>query len=269
MDNITSRKRHLSLWSGALLASVFLTGCLESQVKPETTVRNGMQDIMPAYSGARAKAAVTDFSWSTGGQKVTFGIAGVQFNYASNQQAAEAEGLKDMLTTAMVQSKRFRVLERQNVESLKTEIGLQEDGYTDDTGVQKGGFKGVDLVVMAAVTGWDPGSSGGKGSISGLLGKRANALLGAANAGYSKSYMAMDIRIVDARTSEILAATSVETTAKDVNIGGALGVLTGGNKLSGGLSGHANTPMEKAIRSTIVQATKFIAENTPQEYMKH
>jgi len=252
-----------------LLITFTLGGCLQQQTKPQTKISAGMEEIMPAYSGPRAKAAVTDFSWSTGGQKTTFGVAGIQFNYSNSTQAAEAEGLKDMLTTAMVQSKRFRVLERQNIDSLKSEIDLQEDGYTDDTGVQRGDFKGVDLVVMAAVTGWDPGTSGTKGSIAGLLGKSASALIGAANAGYKTSSMAMDIRIVDSRTSEILAATSVETTAKDVNIGGALGVLTGGSGLGGGLSTYANTPMEKAIRSTIMEATKFIAENVPQEYMVH
>ena len=79
----------------------------------------------------------------------------------------------------------------------------------------------------------------------------------------------MDIRIVDARTSEVLAATSVQTEATDVNFGAALGALTGRGSMSGALGSYSRTPMEKAIRSTIVEATKYVVENTPQEYLLH
>ena len=93
--------------------------------------------------------------------------------------------------------------------------------------------------------------------------------MGAVSGGYNKSTMAMDIRIVDAATTEVLAATRVEGVAKDINIGAALGALTGGGNLSGSLGGYAKTPMEKAIRSCIYEATKYIIENTPAEYMIH
>jgi len=259
-----------NLKSCMLLAfCVVLSGCLQSQTKPEVTVDRGLQDMMPKYDGPRAVTAVTDFSWSVGGNKTTFGIAGVEFSYSNQKQAAEAAGLRDMLTTAMFQSGRFRVLERQNVKSLKKEIGLSEDGYTDDSGIQRGGFKGAELVVMAAITGWEPGTSGGKGNVGALLGNKAGALLGAVSGGYKKSSMAMDIRIVDAKTSELVAATSLSTTSKDVSIGGALAGFTGGSGMGGGLSAYAKTPMEKAIRTTILEAAKYIAENTPETYLKH
>jgi curli biogenesis system outer membrane secretion channel CsgG len=90
---------------------------------------------------------------------------------SSSESSGYTTGLRDMLTTAMVQSKRYRVLECQNMDSLKSEMALT-------------GF----------------GGSGGMG---------------------------------------------------------------------GGLGGYAKTPMEKAIRTCLYNATKFIAENTPQEYMKY
>ena len=174
-----------------------------------------------------------------------------------------------MLTTSLVQSRRYRVLERQNIDSIKSEIGLQEGGYTDETGVARGQVKGIDIAVVASITGWDPGTKGASGSVGGLLGKRAGALLGAVSGGYSKSSMAMDIRLVDAATTEILAATTVRGTATDVNIGGALAALTGGGGMGGSLGAFASTPMEKAIRTCIYEATKFVAENTPGEYLKY
>lgn len=246
-----------------------LSGCLESMVKPEASVDTGLETQLPAYSGPRAKVAVTDFDWNVGESKTTIGIGGTDISFTGSEYAGISEGLKDMLTTALVQSKRYRVLERQNIDSVKSEIGLQEDGYTDDTGIQRGAIKGADIAVIASVTGFDPGTSGASGKVSGLLGKRASALMGAVSGGYNKSTFAMDIRIVDSATSEVLAATRVESIAKDVNVGAALGALTGGGNLGGALGGYARTPMEKAIRTGIYEATKYIVDNTPGEYMRH
>lgn len=246
-----------------------LSGCLESMVKPEASIDPGLETQLPAYSGLRAKVAVTDFDWSVGSNQATIGIGGTKLSFSSSEYAGISEGLKDMLTTALVQSKRYRVLERQNIDSVKSEIGLQEDGYTDSTGVKRGAVQGADIAVIASVTGFDPGSSGGSGKIGGLLGKKASALMGAVSGGYKKSSMAMDIRIVDSATTEVLAATRVEGVARDINIGAALGALTGGGDLSGSLGGYAKTPMEKAIRSCIYEATKYIVDNTPAKYMIH
>jgi curli biogenesis system outer membrane secretion channel CsgG len=90
---------------------------------------------------------------------------------SSSESYGYTTGLRDMFTTAMVQSKRYRVLERQNIDSLKSEMALTGSGYTDKTGVTKGAVKGADLLVMGAITGWEPGTSGGGGG----LGRRRHA----------------------------------------------------------------------------------------------
>ncbi len=226
---------------------------------------------LPPYNGPRARVAVADFEWKVGGHgsktKMTFG--GQTVEVAHTQQTGYTTGLRDMLTTAMVQSKRYRVLERQNLGSLQKEMALGSSGYTDKTGVQKGKIKGADLMVMGAITGWEPGTSGaGGGGGGGLFGK-AGAIFGAVKGGYKKSSMAMDIRIVDTHTSEVLAATRVEGVAKDVNLGGALAGFGGSGGMAGALGGYAKTPMEKAIRTCLYNATKYIVENTPQQYMRH
>jgi curli biogenesis system outer membrane secretion channel CsgG len=248
---------------------LLLSGCLESMVKPEASVDTGLETQLPPYTGLRAKVAVTDFDWNVGSNQTTIGIGDTNLSFSSSEYAGISDGLKDMLTTSLVQTKRYRVLERQNIDSVKSEIALQEDGYTDGTGVKRGAVKGADIAVIAAITGFDPGSSGASGKVSGLLGKSASALIGAVSGGYNKATIAMDIRIVDSATTEVLAATRVEGVAKDVNVGAALGALTGGGNLSGALGGYAKTPMEKAMRIVIYEATKYIAENTPAEYMRY
>ncbi len=265
------------IWKGfgLILCAVALLGlasCLESQVKPKATVDTGLEQLLPPYNGPKARVAVARFEWKVGGSGSRTTIRGLGMSPITVEHTAQqgyADGLRDMLTTALVQSKRYIVLERQNLDALQQEMALARQGYTDKSGVRKGGIKGADLLIMAAITGWEPGASGAGGGLGGGILGKASAVFAAIKGAYKKSYMAMDIRIVDTHTSEVLAATRVEGEAKDVNIGGALGVLTGSGGLGGGLGAFAKTPMEKAIRTCIYEAVKYIVANTPKKYFKY
>jgi hypothetical protein len=81
--------------------------------------------------------------------------------------------------------------------------------------------------------------------------------------------MAIDLRVVDSRTSRILAATSVEGEAKDFNIGGALGGWTGSVGLGGALASWENTPREKALRAVIQAAVEYVISVTPASMMRY
>ena len=257
------------------ISSVFLfgqTGCMESQVQPKASVDRGVEMELPPYNGPKAKVAVANFEWKVGGSGSTTtisGFGGKAISISQSRYAGYTTGLRDMLTTTMVQTKRYRVLERQNLGALKQEMALSKSGYTDKSGIKKGGIKGADLLIMGAVTGWEPGTSGGGGRLGGGVLGKASAIFGAIGGAFKKSSMAMDIRIVDTHTSEVLAATRVEGEAKDVNLGGSLGILTGSGGMGGGLGAFAKTPMEKAIRKCIYEAVKYIVANTPKEYMKY
>ena len=262
-------RKALVILAGMILLVTW--GCMESLVKPEAKTDTGAEMGLPPYNGPKARVAVADFEWKVGGSdsSTKIGIGGQTIEISHSERSGYTTGLRDMLTTALVQSKRYRVLERQNIGSLKQEMALGSSGYTDKSGIQKGGIKGADLLVMGAITGWEPGTSGGGGGIGGGMLGKATALFGAVRGAYKKSSMAMDLRIVDTHTSEVLAATRVEGVAKDVNLGGFIGAFGGSGGMAGGLGGFAKTPMEKAIRTCLYNATKYIVENTPQQYMKY
>jgi curli biogenesis system outer membrane secretion channel CsgG len=88
------------------------------------------------------------------------------------------------------------------------------------------------------------------------------------SAGFSGSHMAIDLRLIDTRTSRILAATSVEGGSKDFDFTSAAtnfgGALVGGN-----LSGWSNTPKEKALREVIVKAVEFLESKVPTTYYRY
>ncbi|HDG97801.1 MAG TPA: hypothetical protein ENG73_06490 [Desulfobacterales bacterium] len=273
LEEVTMHKKALSLIGIVIFVAglLSLSGCLESQVQPKAKVDTGLEQLLPPYSGPKAKVAVAKFEWKVGGSSSTtkIGFGGQAITVQHSEYDGYTTGLRDMLTTALVQSHRYRVLERQNLDAIKQEMALARTGYTDKSGIKKGGIKGADLLIVAAVTGWEPGSSGAGGGLGGGLFGKASAILGGLRGAFKKSSMAMDIRIIDTHTSEVLAATRVEGEAKDINIGGALGVLTGGGALGGGLGAFAKTPMEKAIRTCIYEAVKYIVANTPKEYFKY
>ncbi|MBP7216084.1 MAG: hypothetical protein KBA46_02240, partial [Candidatus Omnitrophica bacterium] len=115
---------------------------------------------------------------------------------------------------------------------------------------------------------FEPHASGGRAGIGGGGGIGAGILGGVIGGGLNKAHMALDLRIVDTSTSEVLAATRVQGQASDFSAGIGVGFF-GGWALGGGLSGYANTPMEKAIRVCIIEAVKYIAQTIPATYYKY
>jgi len=45
-----------------------------------------------------------------------------------------------------------------------------------------------------------------------------------------------------------------------------IGLTAGGWNLGPALSGYANTPMEKAIRTCIIEAVRYISNSVPEKY---
>ncbi len=247
------RKNNLrQVCSVLLLFICALTGCVSAGTK--ATVTSGQEGPSigeaqaEAYNGPKARIAVSQFKNKTGGGWYNHKIG---------------DGMADQLVTALFNTNRFIVLERQTLDNVLTEQDLGATGRVKaDTAAAIGEIEGAELLVVGAVTEFEGHASG----MSGGAGGGMSGLLGAVMGGFKKAHMAIDIRIIDARTSRILAATSVEGEASDVNLGGLLAGYSGGSSLAGGLSGWKNTPTEKALRICINKAVDFIASRTPQQY---
>lgn len=246
-------KNFLLLAFGVVLISG-LSGCaaLEQMSQPTAQVDNNAgTQAMPPYSGPKARIAVADF-------EVKAAKAGGEIG----------TGLREMLVTALMNSNRYRVVERQALNAIMQEQELGASGAAQAGGAQRGQIKTADLIITAAVTEFEPEAGGGGAGIGGG-GGIAGALVGGLLSGaMNKSHMALDIRIVDASTSEVLAATRVQGQAKDFSAGFMAGFARNWG-LGGGLSMYANTPMEKAIRVCIIEAVKYISQATPADYYKY
>ena len=167
--------------------------------------------------------------------------------------------MAEMLTTSLFNTNRFIVLERQTLKDVMAEQDLGASGrIRKETAAPIGQIEGAELLVTGAVTEFEPGSSG----IGGGIGGGSSSIIGGILGGIKRSHIAIDIRVIDTRTSRILAATTVEGTATDI---GGLGGLAGGH-LGGGLGGWHKQPIEKALRVAIGAAVDFIASQTPAQY---
>ncbi len=173
------------------------------------------------------------------------------------------DGMADMLTTALVNSGRFIVLERQALEDVLGEQDLGASGRVrQDTAAPIGEIEGAELLVVAAVTEFEDHASGTAGGAGGFGGGVFGAIAGSQN----KAHMAIDLRLIDAKTSRVLMATSVEGEAKDYKAGGLLGGFGSGFGVGGGLATWKNTPREKALRVVIERAAEEIIHRTPAVY---
>lgn len=250
------------IWASIILAMI--TGCAGViQPTAQVTSTEGpdiQQATLEPYDGPKARLAVSRFVVK-----------------AAKAQGTIGDGLADMLATALFQTNRYIVLERQALADVLAEQDLGASGRVrQETAAKIGNIEGAELLVMGTVTEFEPGSAGAGasagasvggtvGSVAGVPGYIFGRVLGSIAGSVQTSHVAIDLRIIDTRTSRIVAATSVEGEATDI---AGVGALAGGN-LGVGLSGYAKTPMEKAIRIAIQEAVKFIVSKTPTQYFRY
>ena len=181
------------------------------------------------------------------------------------------DAMADQLTTALVATGCYRVVDRQNLKGVMDEMGLQNSGLVDrSTASRIGKLVGADLIVTAAVTEFQDNSSGSEGAAGGGLGSTtAGAVLGGLMRAQQKAHMAVDLRITDVQTSEIIGATAVKGTATDVKSGALIGVLVSGVAGLGALESWENTPRAAALRQVIEKSISSIYRMIPEGYFRH
>jgi len=157
------------------------------------------------------------------------------------------EGMADMLITALVKSKKFMVLERQEIEHLLQEQQFGESGMvTPETAPKVGQMLGAELFVIGSVTEFGQKESDISGGTSifgaGLRTKTSRA--------------AVDIRLVNTSTGEIIASETEEGSKSSTGIGISYEDINFSN-----LDSWDDTDIGKAAREAIDGCVKLIVEN--------
>ncbi len=205
-------------------------------------------------------------------------IAVASFEDKTRKGSAEiGTGMATMLTTALVNSNRFIVLERDLLEEVLREQDLGASGRVrGGTEAPIGEIEGAELLVIGAVTAFEPDSLGIGGGILGLGTLIGTAVLHDANrnvpisaATYTESHISIDVRVIDATTSRVLFTTAIDARGYDMG-GGLIAEVGGGrSRLPLAFGGFQKTATEEAVRKAINLAVVELARRTPAEYFRH
>ncbi|NWF76922.1 MAG: CsgG/HfaB family protein [Nitrospirae bacterium] len=155
--------------------------------------------------------------------------------------------LQDMLAAELVSTKAFQVLERKELDAVLGEQDLGESGRIDNkTKAKIGKIKGAQYLVAATVSAYEEETSG-SGAGFGIAGFRIGG-------SKEKAYIAVDLKVIDTETAEIVDARTIEASsaAKGISLGGGVGIF------SGSLAKHEKTPTGKAIRACIIEIAEYL-----------
>lgn len=232
-----------------------LSGCATTAQIVGGTQQSIAQAQAEPYNGPKARVAVVDFQNQAA-------LPGPWWNPTMGADLAA------LLTSGLAESGRFILLERQVLGQAMAEQDLTKSGrIRQEAGVPTGEVEGADLLIVGRLTSVNPGTAGlggGLGTVGSFFGL-PGMIIGAAAGGIRQSSLTLDLRVVDARTSRVLATTTVE--GKSTDFGG--GVLGGGIPFIGALGGWQKTPLEKPLRAAVQKAVEFVVQKTPPQYYRY
>jgi curli biogenesis system outer membrane secretion channel CsgG len=227
--------RHLLVGSLGLL---LLGGCAEIA-----------QRIGEGVDGALKPSRSQQFTEVYHGPKALVDVK--RFDVTGRAPPDLGEGMADMLRVALAESGRFTPIE--DLDSIKGGSSVELVKRSDDGG--------ADLLVVGAVTAFERAISGNQARI--LPNSAFGKWLGSTVLAMQSDYIAMNVRLIDAKTGHIVSSKTVSGRTSDVN-----DLSFAGGELGLGLQGHARTPMEQAIRSALEDAVVFLIDATPTEYFQ-
>jgi curli biogenesis system outer membrane secretion channel CsgG len=255
-----------------VLTVVGLTGCATTA---EVTHGGGAtisQAQAERYEGPKARIAVGQIIDKSGTGKSSLTHQLGLLGGAAPNAAGVLGGIRDMITTALFQSNRFIVLEREYLKDVLVEQEFAGSGRVGETSrIPAGEVEGAELLVVGAITGFDAAAAGGGGfPIPIPINRQGDVVI--LDLELRKAFVSMDLRVIDTRTARIVATVAVEGTAHKFGAGlsGYAHTRYGGNvHIPVILRGFANTPVERAISDMVDAAVANVVEKTPAEFFHH
>ena len=189
------------------------------------------QEILPAQVGPKKLIAVIDFENKAG--------AASKFRIGS--------GMAEMLTTALIKSNRFIVVERQAIQDVLAEQDFGASGRTaQEAAAQFGRVLNAQILVRGAVTEFSQASSGG-GQAFGYRGFSLGLRSG-------NAHVAVNIRLYDSTTGQVLDSQRCEGSASSSGFSFAYSE----SDWAIGSSTFQATPLGKATQAAVNKALYYI-----------
>ena len=268
-----------SFRASLMLALVTLAGCATTADVTKGEGASIGEAQAEAYNGPKARITVGAIVDKTGTadkkSSLSYQLDRLRRHSSATESFSNAgmvSGVRDLITTALFQSKRFIVLERENIGDALVEQEFSASGKVGEASrIPLGEIEGAELLVVGALTGFDAGAAGGGGfPIPIPVGRGGDFVV--LDLEFRKSHVAMDLRVIDVRTGRIVSTVAVEGSARKFGAGlsGFARTRYGGHvRVPTLLRGFANTPVEKAISEMVDAAVTHVVEKTPAVYFHH
>jgi curli biogenesis system outer membrane secretion channel CsgG len=249
----------------------------EGQQVTLTVTRQGWEKLVTLQPGAALPATVYSAPEATpvypaspnpppdasGPLKATVAVGDFQVKAARANQYI-GDGLREMLLTALHNSGRFIVVERIDIKGLAAEQALSRSAMArPDMAIPGAQMDVADVMVNGAVTEFEGEASGSDFQMG------MPSVPFTASRGGKTSHMAIDIRVIDVRSGRLLMARRVTGSADASKGSFGASPKVSGQSMPFSFGAFRNTPMEKAIRDAVIQATQYVSDNLPPAYFRH
>ena len=186
----------------------------------------------------RNNSSASSFSISTAGGNV---------DYSSDTRGVPVNGIEAIVIDSLAQTGRFRLVERTELSSVLGEQDLAASGrIAKPSGAATGNVLGAEYLVQVVITDYEANTSGKSGAVGGLLRSKV-PLLGGIGGGKSSGRVGLNVRLIDAETSEIIFTKQIESVISETNLSFG-GVGFGSDAILGGfMSSYSKTPIGQAV----------------------
>jgi curli biogenesis system outer membrane secretion channel CsgG len=206
------------------------------------------QQTVDSYSGPKLRIAVMDLSGTALRLQTSYQQSSTTSTVSLPPPAEFARGLTEMLTTALVQTGRFVVVERAQIEKVTGEQDFGASGHVNpETAAAKGKIIGAQSLITGDITEftYQQSSLGGAAAPLKIFKVKSDKVT---------AMVAIDIRLIDAVTGEVLFSQRCKGSASATGVGAE---LTRGDQGFSAAGTH-NTPLGHASREAIEQAVAAI-----------
>jgi curli biogenesis system outer membrane secretion channel CsgG len=228
---IPEREIALAVVAGALLLLAACAGMpLPAGQGQEATLAPTTQFTYPPFDGLKKRLAVLRFE-----NKVKTPLPDASWKIG--------EGLTEMLTSELFKTGRFIMIERAALADVVKEQELGQTGLIrKETASRVGELLGAQLLITGAVTEFEAQARGGGGGV-GYAGFALKLQT-------QSAHVAVDVRLVDASTAQILSSMNAEASAQSTGLGFAANIKGVGF----GSDAFEKTPLGQATREAIHKA---------------
>lgn len=191
---------------------------------------------------------------SAGGKKIVCVIDLEDKSSHSHSWHNVGTGIADMMVTALAESKKYTVIEREKLEKVMEEQKLGASGaVTPQTAAKIGRLLGANYIITGSVT--EFGIKDSKLGVGGL--NKVLPIGGSAKISKNTARVAIDVRAIDTSTAQILAAAKGEGSKSSAEVEGDLSIAP---SFDFGKEGFDETIIGKAAREAVEKVVKELGK---------